>query len=298
MVLGSSISCVLLTKKLPLDHPDSAIFYRHALFHSEGFNRYTMNQLWQTQLNLRVNQIRNLAGSISVEKQAEALQACLVALDRICLTLMQAAEDSPQKPGPSGKPSSEPKELLDRLLTPRKKLSPSGSHYKLKNLSLTYPGEKGSQTISLKAAFRKLQCTKFPDKELMKQTRIAYMRDLAARVPLSNFEKKYTELSDYLDYFDTKLDEELLTAKIIEDMKPVLATKIYNCCCSPSEANEAIQQKKHPLTYFEAFLSDESEAFIQESAKIFEDSIELVHTSRKTGSTAPFHLALRCPLRR
>lgn len=121
---------------------DSAMFYRHALFQSDEFSAYTMNQLWQTHLKLRFDQIITLAGSISAEKQAEALQDCLVSLDRICLNLMQAKEGSSKNSATSVKRSSDPKELLDKLLTPRKELTPSADHYKLTNSEVTYSGKE------------------------------------------------------------------------------------------------------------------------------------------------------------
>lgn len=220
--------CTSQDRVAPTLDPDSAIFYRHALFQSDGFSAYTMKQLWITHLNLRLNQIINLAGSISAEKQAEALQNCLVALDRICLNLMQAKEESS---GTVVKRSSDPKELLDELLTPRKKLTHSkGHYYMLKNSEVTYSGKEGEQTINLETAFRKLQCTKFPDRELMQQARLTYMRDLAANTPCSNFEVKYDQLSGYLDFFDIELDEKLLTERITNAMKSMFVIEICKCC--------------------------------------------------------------------
>lgn len=254
--------------------PDSVKFYRHALFQNDGFSTYTMKQLWQEQLNLRFSQITSLAESISAEKQAEALQDCLVALDRVCLSLIQAKESSSESPDTSAKGPSGPKELLDKLLGPRRKLIPSRGCYKLTNSKLTYPGKEEQQTISLETAFKKLQCTKFPNRELMKQARITYMRDLAVHAPLSDFEKRYNELSRYLDLLDIELDETALREKIISEMKPLFVIEICNCCYYTSP--EAVQAECFPATYFEAFLLDKSKSFVQDGIKIFNDSVDLV----------------------
>ena len=265
------------SEALPLG-PDSVKFYRHALFQDDGFSAYTMKQLWQEQLSLRLSQITSLAESLSAETQAEVLQNCLVALDRVCLSLIQAKESSSESLDTSAKGPSGPKELLDKLLGPRRKLISSRGCYKLTNSKLTYPGKEEQQTISLEMAFKQLQCTKFPNRELMRQTRITYMRDLAAHVPLSGFEKRYNELSGYLNLFDIELDEKLLTERITNAMKPMFVIEICKCC--DYRPTETVQSDSEyiPATYFDAFLSEESEAFIKKSTEIFEDTVELVQT--------------------
>lgn len=133
--------------------------------------------------------------------------------------------------------------------------------------------------MTLEDAFKKLNCTKNPNVELMEQARNSYRVHLENSVLTSDFEEKVMELLNYIGFSENDWEEEALARKIAEIMRQECIPTICECCCYPySQLQEAQRTKDIPYSYFDAFLTRKSKFHIQEEIKKYRDAVKYVRT--------------------
>lgn len=253
------------------DDVDAAAFCRHILFQNSTFNSIVMRQQWKEQIELRITQIQKLSQQVMPEQQVKALLDCLTALDKVYLELHRAEKiDSLSSSASPPAPDS----LLNELLLERQS-SCRDDKFELTNIPLPDGGSKNAQ--KLEEAFERLNCTKIPNPELMKQARSCYHKDLANKKECSIFEKDYLDLLGYLDFSKTELDETQLTQQIATVMKQACVPSICRCCnYNTDNLKNKNQEVAISPSYFDAFLTSESRTRIQEAINHFDDTVFLI----------------------
>lgn len=178
-------------------------FYRRMLFRNDTFNRTVLEDIWDTCLFPKYQNLKKLAQQVPFEFQAQVLLDCLQQLDRAIYYLSMREQKLPSE---DLKAEQALQDLLEELISGRvRQKSGSNTHavYQVYNSQI-------DENTSLKDAFHKLNAPGKLDEELLSASRNAYLQHLTQMRSQTSMEKAYQNLQDYLSFSHQDLDIKIL----------------------------------------------------------------------------------------
>lgn len=246
--------------------PDDNAYYRHAVFQNRPFRKVLIGDLFLKELTPRVIAIQELAkklDNLDVDIQMAMLQNCLLSLDYAILNLKKLSSTISQEEE-SVLDEEIPSQLLEQLLQSRKQslVPPGTNHY----AEYYVPNSKLSDNIFLKNVFE----AKPPlDEDTLLQARKAYLSDLSKRVEITEFERKYFDLQEYLrntSFDNTKRES------ILQQCKDSCKNLIRLCTIGLPPSDDYPPQENYNATFIDQLVqSSMSNHFYS-----FKDLIQLI----------------------
>ena len=192
----------------PSNSENHTSYCRQALFENNTFVSVILNDLWETEIEKRINALKALLGNAETKLQLEVLSECLLSLDQ-CI-----ARFSKQTSKPSAKENeNQPiQAMLKQILSARHKMRQKNTttRYRIPNGTFISPTTKKEE--NLRKAFTEINNHFKPvGNQYMAAARNSYLQQLASLHP-SSTEHQFKNITDYLsqpalpvDQFRSKL---------------------------------------------------------------------------------------------
>lgn len=227
-----------LCKNLGDDEPsDDSDFCRHMMFQNRTFKEVILDNLWDQELTLRFNRLRELARQKPSKYQIAALKNCLIAFDTAILELSAVPSRAEKKP-------EDDLDTLDQLmklvLSRRKKSSDSKcDEYIVDNCPV-------DASRTMKTAFYELAAIPYQHKKSKGQespteckdlcitdVRHAYLSHLSKSVSVHKFETDYLELQKYLALTSPDMTPKKQYDRVLERCRVICFREIMRCTYAP-----------------------------------------------------------------
>lgn len=194
--------CLKLDTYIKTAPSNETTFLKRVLFTNPNFDQVVVDNLWETVIQNRLQQLRQLAKQVPFENQVDILRDCLLALDRSMINLSTAvSEESPE----TSQGSEALQSLLDSLLVERKPCLKETfrTKYYLKNSIL-----ENGQTLHDAFTYLSRPSMDQPDRNtILPLAQKHYLADLIDTIPKSKFESSYLRLDQYLNSYTEKIDQ-------------------------------------------------------------------------------------------
>lgn len=175
-------------------HPDYCAFERHILFKDPCFLKALLDDLWNTQLQLRIEYLKQMP----LYTQVGVLSQVIMSMDK-ALVLSEMSGPLPEKPVEAGyKPIQH---LLSSLLSARKKVKGTGEGpYRMTSYYVKNSDVKHDKVPNMHDAFHTLNNYRKPNPELMRSARQSYLTHLVDPASPSDIEERYFAIIQYLSF--------------------------------------------------------------------------------------------------
>lgn len=267
---------------------DDAAYCRHTLCENDDFCHTLVRGLWKRELDDRLIQIEQLAAEVPPTVQATILQGVLLILDKLCFDLIHCSKDrqSTHEPPAPGK-------LLEKLVSRRSKIEDkppknSGSKkrgksaarhkrnavYSVKNVAFKVLEDKGVTRTDLKAAFKALEDPVHPKPALMKQARLAYLKNLENEVQELPFEQKYLELQRYIDVVNRAMPRRVISQIFTDTVKNRCRGEMV--CMMQTIRKKVEYCPPEPTSYLDCLLDYAARTRMTQSIQCFHEVRQLI----------------------
>lgn len=213
-----------LCDRVSTSDSSEAAFVRHVLMDDPVFSATVLDKLWKTELQPRIDRIKDFAKGVSSDKQLMYLQWCLSILDTISFGL-NYDQTAPLQSKQNESDAFELQHVLEELLSER-------SRCKRKSNLL----EKQSGQIYAKYSLDNIAVGKnsmeevFTDNKILQTNRelarAAYLKNLKSKRSMSKFEEDYLKLREYLDSSKLQIGEDTLNQAIEDRCRQVCIAKM------------------------------------------------------------------------
>lgn len=267
---------------------DDAAYCRHTLCENDEFCHTLVRGLWKRELDDRLIQIERLAAEVSPTVQATILQGVLLTLDKLCFDLIHYNKGQQSNHEPPA-----PRELLEKLVSKRNKItekSPkkSGSKkrakkavlrkrnvvYNVKNVVFKVSEDKDVTQTDLKAAFKALEDPAHPKPALMKQARLAYLKNLENEVQELPFEQKYLELQRYIDVVNRAMPRRVISQIFTDTVKNRCRGEMV--CMMQTIRKKVEYCPPEPTSYLDCLLDYAARTRMTQSIQCFHEIRKLI----------------------
>lgn len=254
-------------------------FIRHILFRNKIFGKIVLDELWEDQLQQRVNKLKARSQHLPNDQRASLLKHLFVTLDRYTSSLPMVDYDKETTYS-----ENDLKAMFKSLLVGRIK-SNAGKEglaaFKIENSKFN---TNTTAETSMKAAFFDLsRCGKRRSKDDYNIVRVQFLKDLGASVKPSEFETEFLNLHAYLTAFPKTVDD--VKVNFDRSLKEWCRDRIDYC---RAEDFSSLQNPPVPNSHIDAFIS----AYALDRINWFYPSIELTRTLFLIKSTHEYDKAV------
>ena len=280
---------------------DAETYCRHVLFQNQDFKDAALKNLWNEQVNPRIQLLHSLSNKAPAEVQLSVLENCLLSLDQCIAMLTNIQERTPEsEPGAKSEPEAVHPVTngLNQLLSSRKREANAQnlvSYFTIKNSEVfRSSGQfKGSQMVDLKRAFPQINnrfhpLPDYPPKQLLADARTAYLKQLASSVQASPFEQQYEAVYHYLSC--------LTNPDIHKWIESNIEPWLNAWCCSVIDSCRSLDIVFNPpvldlgkLSYIGSISDRLARTFMERTLSLFDDTIQLIRSLILAKLFADFH---------
>lgn len=256
------------------DEGDAAekTFYRHILMANDDFAESVLADLWDKQLEMRVQRLKKFAKSASPEMQAIVLTACFRGLDTGAFQLRFGEKTEKEVK----RPRESLEKILKDLLSFREKKTREGSAQSV--YAVYCVDNVPVNNTDMKDAFYQLN-RKEGGVDLLKAARDAYWNNLITKQNSPPFEMVYPSLKRYLDDSAAKITKSNLRKMIrtycVEYSKRIITQCTLVQLPSAQQLPPGNQYLSQFIMWAQDYLFNRYANYFQETYSLVSESIKL-----------------------